>query len=95
MRPTLPFLPGASPDVVQRRAVEAFASLGELAGGRFLGEFDVGTTETRVPHGLGAAPFMPIAVPMADARVWVPRAPDSTYLYLQASAAVACLVSVI
>lgn len=92
MKPFLPYLPGAPADTVQQRAVEAFESLGELAGGRYLGQFAVGTTETRIPHGLGSAPFMPLAVPMADARVWAPRVPDATYLFLQASAAVTCLV---
>lgn len=52
------------------------------------GDQSVGTAETAIRHGHRGAPSGVSFVPRADCRWWSPRAPDATYVYLQASAAV-------
>lgn len=59
-----------------------------------LGSQTVGTTATQVQHQLGYAPSHVTVLPLGDARVWQSSAPDATYIYLIASASVACRLSV-
>lgn len=55
----------------------------------------VGTTSTPIAHGLSTAPRMVLVCPQADARVWRSATPDSTLVYLRASASVTCDIEVI
>lgn len=53
-------------------------------------DFNITTTATKYPHGLGRKPMgWFLVAPQADARVWQ-TASDSTTLTLTASAAVTC-----
>lgn len=54
----------------------------------------IGTTETRVAHGLGSVPTGVRWFPRADARVWRSKAPNSTHVFLTASTSVVCDIEV-
>lgn len=61
----------------------------ELLDVRRLADKAIGVAETRIVHGLGrVARSWMVARPRADARVWESKAPDSSALYVIASAAV-------
>lgn len=59
------------------------------------GPFTVGTSETAIAHGLPRVPVGIAALPLADVRVRVTKAPDERYIYLAASGACTCYVMVI
>ena len=61
---------------------------------RITGDQAVGTATTAIRHGLTGAPGGVSFEPRADCRWWAPRAPDATFVYLQASAAVTGVVRV-
>lgn len=48
----------------------------------------IGTAETKVPHGLGQKPTEYCVTPKEQGVWWQSRAPDTSYLYLQATAAI-------
>lgn len=51
-------------------------------------DFAIGTTETRIAHGLAATPLSAWAVPRASGVTYYrTRAPDSRFVYLAASTA--------
>jgi len=79
-----------------RQDVRDFAAqLGVGAGATFIRGAAIATTETLIRHGLTDAPSGVFAIGQADARVWETRAPDSSYVYLAASAAVTCNLLVV
>jgi hypothetical protein len=68
--------------------------LGEGCEGKVIDRVAIATTTTRVPHGLRVVPRWRVFNQEADARIWQSQAPDTTYLYLQASAAVTAGIEV-
>jgi len=60
-------------------------ALGLIAVGTELAGVTINAAETQVAHGLRSRPRTCRVLPYADARVWRTRAPDDTFVYLQAS----------
>lgn len=77
-------------------AEQLYSLAGGLGGAVFLSDKTIGTSTTRIPHGQKGVPraWFPVSLE-GDARVWQTSAPDTTYLYLRASASVTCIVVVI
>jgi len=65
--------------------------LGEVCEATLIRATAIGTTSTRVPHGLKGIPNTVIPCNLsADARVWRASSHDEKYLYLIANVAVTC-----
>lgn len=61
-------------------------SSGPFIGGKQLTAVAVSASQTSIPHKLRITPTTVILGPSdRDSRVWMPRTPDSNYIYLQAS----------
>lgn len=74
--------------VLQRDVQRWTERIGDVASGKLLEDVPVGTSSTAIIHGMGGRPRGRVIVyQSADARVWDAAKPDTTRLYLQASAA--------
>lgn len=94
------FTTGRGNDMAElRQDVKRLAEqMGIGAGARLMLGETVAVTETTIAHGLRDSEGAPTAVfimPLANASVWQTRAPDETFLYLQASGAVTVNILVV
>lgn len=80
---------------LQRAVFEFSSNVTRVAGGVVISGVSVGTSDTKVAHGLGAVPAAVLVMPRADARVWESATATTTQVTLRASAAVTCTVLVI
>lgn len=78
--------PNPTPEQIWR----AFQLLGPIVLGHALTDKDVGTSETKIAHGLGRVPsgWLEYSPLEGSDPVTQSTAPDSTYLYLIAASAV-------
>lgn len=87
--------PGADDKDVQEEIRLTFERLGDAAVTKLLKRVSIGTSTTRIAHGMGSVPngwreFNK----EGDARIWQSQAPDANNLYLQASVAVVAGIEV-
>jgi hypothetical protein len=87
---------GATTDAVQKELTRVFRDeLGETAVERLVPRQTIGTTSTKVVHGMPSIPTGWLAYSLeGDARVWQAAAADGKFLYLIASATVTCGIRV-
>lgn len=88
--PSFPDRPTSTLPELQRAVAEFAMNVTRVAGATVITGISVGTSDTKVAHGLGAVPAGVFVMPKADARVWQPAAATSSQVTLRASAAVTC-----
>lgn len=86
---------GDSTEAVLLEVRRAFSELGENAVSKFIPRVTIGTTETRVAHGLRSVPRWRAFNVEGPATISQTRAPDGQFLYLIASAAVVAGIEVL
>lgn len=95
MRATFICEPNPSAERLRQELDRQFGAFGDAAITTLLGRFTIGTTETRVNHGLNAIPTgWKEYSPRGPGRVYETRGPDRTSLYLAATSEVSTGIEV-
>ena len=79
---------------IQHELTRMVGLLSALCEAKILRNVSIGTSATKIAHGLGSIPFGVLTcIPSLNATIWYTTAADSRYLYLAASSA--CTVTLV
>ena len=86
---------GQGPQALENQFRDTLAQFGDSDASVLTSVVAIGTTETRIAHALGFTPIgWQVVAPDALATVCQTKAPDGSFVYLKASAAVNARVRV-